>query len=417
MTCRELAVPTAVALGLLVGLPAGARAQGPPPVDSGRFSLGIGGYVRSLTGIHDAGYTVPTGDRRSSFHSDVARIEWRAAWGDRLVLEAHQRIQVRVSSSGGPFGSVAGFGVSADPGRAVDLESVWRPDERTRVSHDLDRLAVTAYTSLGDVTVGRQAITWGSSLLFPVADLWARFSPYELDTEEKPGVDAVRVLAYPAPGVEVDAVVADRGARDDVSAGVRATWTSGAADLWGGAGRLWNEAMVLGGATWIFDTTKLRAEAVVPRDLDAGRWLDPRMTLGFDWVGSRWLLTAEYHFNGLGAPDPRSYAGRLASESFARGESYFLGRHYLGGSVSWTADAQERVRVTATALTNLGDPSGALLPGVSWDLGASARLTLGGLLTAGDEPAFLLGGLPDVRLRSEYGTYGSLGYGLISIYF
>nr|NIP59843.1 hypothetical protein [Gemmatimonadota bacterium]NIR80281.1 hypothetical protein [Gemmatimonadota bacterium]NIT86881.1 hypothetical protein [Gemmatimonadota bacterium]NIU32837.1 hypothetical protein [Gemmatimonadota bacterium]NIU37257.1 hypothetical protein [Gemmatimonadota bacterium] len=340
---------------------------------------------------------------------------WRARWGRRAVLEIHDRVQTTITTTGeGLAESVAGFGVSADPGRAVDLESVWIADERLRAWHDLDRLSLTVYTPVADLTIGRQAITWGTALIFPVADLWARFSPFELDTEEKPGVDGLRILAYPASGLEVDAVVADRGERDDVSAGVRATWSLSSADLYGAAGRLWNQAMALGGITWLFDTVKLRAEAAAARDLDADRWLDPRITAGVDRIGGRWTVSAEYHFNGLGATDPEGYLTRLGSEAFARGESYFLGRHHLGGLASWTVDAQERVRVSVTVLVNLGDPSGALFPTVSWDLGGSTTLSLGGLVALGEEP-----NLAGARtgLRSEYGTYGSLGYSRFSLYF
>ncbi|HSR43184.1 MAG TPA: hypothetical protein VLL48_13445, partial [Longimicrobiales bacterium] len=244
---RRTALPlSATVLLSLLSLPAL-----PPPLqaqislfEGDRSSLGVSGYLRSLTGISDLGYEPPSGDRRSGFHGDVARVRWRARWGDVAVLEVHDRLQTHITSTEGGLGeSVAGFGVSADPGRSVDLEWVWIDDEGLRVWHDLDRLALTVYTPVADVTVGRQAITWGTAVIFPVADLWARFSPFELDTEEKPGVDAVRILAYPKPGLEVDAVVADRGARDDVSAGVRATWSLSAADLYGAAGRLWNQAM------------------------------------------------------------------------------------------------------------------------------------------------------------------------------
>lgn len=383
--------------------------------ESERFSLQLSGYVRSLTGIHDAGYEPPASDRRSGFHGDVIRLKWRAGLGDGFVLDVHDRVQAQVSSSTTGFGSsVAGLGVSASPGRSIDLESVWIDDDRLRVAHDVDRLALTAYTSVADITLGRQAITWGTSLLFPVVDLWAQFSPFELDTEEKPGVDAVRVLAYPRSGLEVDAVVADRGSRDDVSAGVRATWSLPSADVYGAAGRLWEEALAAGGVTWLFDTWTVRTEAVVSRDLEEDRWLTPRATVGLDWIRTDLTVSAEYHLNGLGASDPAGYLGVLQGERFARGESYYLGRHYLGGAVSWALDDQQRMRLAGSALVNLTDPSGAFLPALSWDVGQSTRLSLGALFAFGKEPAFE-GSVP--RIRSEYGTYGNLGYAQGSVYF
>ena len=386
-----------------------------PLIQSGSFTLRATGYIRSLTGVHDTRYDLPTGNRRSGFHADVARVKWRAGWGERFVLEIHNRAQVQVSSSESGFGSsVAGFGVSAAPGHLVDLESVWIQQERLRAWHDVDRLALTFYTPATDVTVGRQAITWGTSLIFPVADLWSQFSPFELDTEEKPGVDAIRMLAYPLPGLELDAVVADRGGQDDVSAGVRATWSLSSADLYGAAGRLWEEAMVVGGVAWLLESWKLRAEAVLPRDLDLHRWLDPRATIGVDRLGYRLTLSGEYHFNGLGANGPNGYLSLLGSESFNRGESYFLGRHYLGGLASWATDEEQRIRLLGSVLVNLSDGSVALLPALTWDVGASTSLALGGLVGIGDRPVFQ-GELP--VLGSEYGTYGDLGHVQVSVYF
>ncbi len=382
----------------------------------GSFSLTLTGYVRSLTGIHDTGYDPPAGDRRSGFHSDVARLRWRGSVGDQIVFDVHNRIQARVSSAeAGGFGrSVAGFGVSAVPRRSVNLESVWIDDERLRAWHDVDRLAVTVFMSAADVTVGRQAITWGTSFLFPVADLWAQFSPFELDTEEKPGVDAVRVLSYPTSGLELDAVVAERGTADDLSAAVRATWSLRSADIYAAAGKFWEQALLIGGVTLLFESWKLRAEAVASRHLDDDRWLDPRATVGADWISTRLTLSMEYHFNGLGVTRPDGYGGRLGSETFARGESYFLGRHYLGALASWAVDGQERTRIGGTALVNLKDGSGALLPSVRWDLGQSTSLTLGGLLAVGDAPNFVSA---QPQIRSEYGSYGDLGYAQISVYF
>lgn len=402
---------------LVLGSPGAAPAQEGEDSEDGAPELDLGGYVRTLTGIHDAGFQPPVGDRRSAFNAVVARLQWELRWADRIRVDVHQRLQARLSTSPGSGlgGSVAGFGVSADPGRAVDLESVWIDDERLQVRHDIDRLALTVYTGPADVTVGRQAITWGTAALFPVADLWSRFSPYELDTEQKPGVDAVRALAYPASGLEVDVVVADRGQRDAVSAGARASVNLPSADLYVAGGRFWDEALFVGGVSWILETTKLRLEAVLPRDLEADRWEDPRVTAGVDWLGSRLTLGAEYHFNGLGAGSAEEYLFRLGSESFARGESYYLGRHYLGALARWTADRGERVRLTGSVLVNLDDPSAALSPAFTWDLGDATRLTVGGLVTGGAVPRFPGVGLPE--LQSEFGSYGDLIWTRFSVYF
>lgn len=387
--------------------------------------LDLGGYARTLTAVHDLRVDPPAGfDRRSAFAGQVVRLKWTARGGGSggWVLEVHDRVQARVTSSASSAagGTVVGFGVSAVPDRTIDLESTLIEEDRFRVWHDLDRLALTLYTDAADITLGRQAVTWGLSALFPVADLWSRFSPFELDTEEKPGIDAVRVLAYPSEGMELDAVLADRGSLDDLSAGVRATWSLPSGDLWIGVGKFWREAIALAGGSVLLEDVKLRAEGALPWEVDdeggdgEDGLADPRITVGADWISGRWVVSGELHFNGVGTGETGDYLARLTSDPrLARGETYYLGRWYAGALASW--QAADRVTLAATALVNLEDPSMALTPGLTWDVGQSARLSLGGLVPFGDPLGFGPGGLPS--FRTEFGAYGALGWTQVSVYF
>lgn len=377
-------------------------------------ALELGGYVRSLTGVSRTGYAPPPGiDRTVGFNAEVLRLAWVLRAGDAVVVEVHQRVQSQATSSDAGFGAtVAGFGVSAVPGRSVDLSTDLVRRDQVRAWHDIDRLALTLYTGAGDVTVGRQAITWGNASLFPVADLWAQFSPFELDTEEKPGVDAVRWLSYPGDRWEIDVVAADRGRRDDFSAGVRATLSLPWADVYAAGGKFWNQAIALGGISAPVGNTTLRAEAALPWDLDTDERTRVRATVGVDWVSGGLLLGGEYHYNGIGASGPDGYAEVLADPRFARGESYSLGRHYLGGLGSLSL-AGDQVQVTLSSLVNVRDPSGALTPVVTATVGQRLRFSGGALIALGQAPAADAA----FALRSEYGTYGSLLFGRASLYF
>lgn len=377
----------------------------------------LSGYVRTFTGVHDRGFDLPrlpaeAEPRTTGFHGQVIRVKWQVE-GDGWRFDLHDRFQARVNS-GRTEGPVLGFGVSAVPDRLVDLETELVSEPGLRVWHDVDRLSLSLFTGPVDLTVGRQAITWGMSGIYPVADLWARFSPFELDTEEKPGIDAVRALFYPVRGLEMDAVIADRGSRAHLSAGVRGTYSLPRADVWAGAGKFWREAMAMGGVTILLDDAKLRAEAVLPWDLDDGTAQDPRATVGVDWISGTLMASAEYHFNGIGAPDPEGYTAVLEDPRFTRGETYYLGRHYLGGTVRWSPDEENRVALALTSLANLGDGSLALTPLLAYDFGQATRVSLGGLLSVGDTPRFET---HPPTLGSEFGTYGSLVYLGISVFF
>lgn len=404
--------PLTLAASVVVALAAAAPAPGQIVLlGDDDATLALSGYLRFLTGLHDRGYDVPGLERSSGFHGEVVRLKWRLEAG-RYVLDVHDRFQARVSSGGGD-GPALGFGVGAPPGRAVDLSTDFIARDGLRVWHDVDRLSLGIRTDVADVTLGRQPITWGISSMFPIADLWAAFSPFELDTEEKPGIDAVRALFYPGDRVEVDAVVADRGSLDDLSAGVRATWGLESADVWAGAGKFWDRAMAMGGVTLLFDETRLRAEAVLPVRLDDAAVERPRATLGLDWIRGRLSLAGEAHYNGLGAAGPDGYVGQAESPGFARGESYFLGRSYLGAAGSWAPDEEGRLRVVASALVNVGDGSAAITPILDYDLGPATSVSVGGLISFGETPVITL----PPRLRSEFGAYGSLLFTRVSIYF
>jgi hypothetical protein len=376
-------------------------------------SVELGGYFQSLTGLYDQGYHLPGTERLSGFNAEVLRLKWTLRVGDGAVVEIHDRLQTQTSSATSGFGgSAAGFGVSVVPGRTVDLSSDIVDESRLKAWHDVDRLALTLYTDLGDVTVGRQAITWGISSLFPVADLWAQFSPFELDTEEKPGIDAVRILSYPSDGLEIDAVVADRGVAEDLSAGIRAGLSLPWADLYFGGGKLWNEAMILSGVSAPVGTWKLRAEGVLPYDLDDEEVDLPRMTLGIDRLGGEFMLSGEYHFNGVGEERPSEYGQVLEDPRFTRGESYYLGRHYLGAVGLWTP-GNDRLSLTVSAMANLQDSSTMFTPIITYDFGQETRMSLGGLVSFGNPPE--VEAVPN--FRSEYGAYGDLFFTRVSIYF
>jgi len=382
--------------------------------EKGEISFSLGGYVRSLTQLYDPGYDIPgVDDREAGIHAEVVRLKWNLRFGKSVLLEVHNRLQAQISSAeSGIGGSAVGFGVSVIPGRRWDLSSVFIDRDRLRVWHDIDRLSLTWYNDVADVTAGRQAITWGISNVYPVADLWAQFSPFELDTEEKPGTDAVRVLNYPTRGLELDAVFADRGSSENFSAGIRAALSLPWADLYAGGGKFWREAIALAGISAPIGSYKVRAEGALPYDLDEDVFELPRVTLGVDWMGGETMLSAEYNFNGIGATHADEYVDVLEDPRYGQGETYFLGRHNLGGLAAWTP-GNDRLNLTVSALWNLQDPSAAFVPNLTYDFGQNTRLSAGAMLSFGDTPLFE----PEPQLRSEFGAYGDFVFTVLSVYF
>lgn len=370
--------------------------------DGGDFRLALGGYAQSASGLQQLTYDTPgpIADQRG-FNSAVLRLELDMQFTRDVTLDVHNRLFWSLNSPPSPMGgSVFGIGASAAPDRTVDLSSTIIDENGIFLENDIDRAALRIYTSAADITLGRQAITWGKSSIFPIVDLWARFSPYELDQSQKRGIDAARVLAYPSMDLELDFVVADRGSLEDLSGGVRAGWTVDRVDLLFAAAKVWNEVVGVVGLSADLTDVKLRAEVVEPFNLDSTEFELPRATVGVDWIRPDFSLIGEYHFNGAGRPDSDEYVEQLSSDIFTRGESYFLGQQYLGATFAYTGVTD--LSLTLTVISNLLDPSVLVSPALRYDISQNADLSLGAFQGFGESPEFL----PTSSFGSEFGSYG-----------
>lgn len=390
-------------------------------VDSPALSWSIGGYARSFSGyqlLDMSGLSgLPAAARpseRVALQADVLRLESNLTFGDVASLEVHDRLFWVLSSE--PLqasGAALGVGATPAPRRWIDLSSRLVDDARSRLDNDLDRLVLRLYLGPVDMTLGRQAITWGTSNLFTVADVWAAFSPFDLDTSQKRGVDAVRAVMSVGQQTELDLVVADRGTLDDLSAGLRATFYLDFGDVYAAVGKFWEQLTLMAGVSASVGAFKLRAEGSLPYDLDASKVLLPRITLGADWLhGEDLMVSLEAHFNGLGSQDASGYAAQLAAPVTARGQTFLLGRWYLGLAASYKP--HELVTLALTPMVNLGDPSALIAWSARYDLSANVDLSVGGFHGLGDGVGLGAGG---VTLGSELGSYGQLVYVQLAAFF
>ncbi|MFP4599899.1 MAG: hypothetical protein ACLFVJ_16695 [Persicimonas sp.] len=400
-----------VALALLA--PTAATAQ-ISILDGEDSYLELGGYIQSVSGVQYLTYDTPDFvEDTTGINAEVLRLEWRGQLTDEVTFEVHNRFFGQISSAdqGLGTGEVIGLGASRRPDRSLDLSSDLLDEEGLIINHDVDRAAVTIYTDTADVTVGRQAITWGRAVLFPVADLWTKFSPFELDQTQKRGTDAARVLAYPSMSTELDFVIADRGCLDDLSGGARASHAFDWGDGFVAAGKFWNEIIAMAGVSATTGNWRGRAELAEPYDLDDGELDLPRATLGADYIAADFQVSAEYHFNGAGQPDPDDYLAQLQSDVFERGESYYLGRHYVGGLVSYSG--LERTQLALSAIANVGDPSVIVAPSFRYILSDEADINFGAFQGVGEDPVVELP--PEVN--SEYGLYGGFAYTQLRVFY
>ncbi|WP_221249273.1 hypothetical protein [Desulfuromonas versatilis] len=305
------------------------------------------------------------------------------------------------------------------PNRRLDLEKDWNRGGRFAHQLFVDRLNLRAHLAGLDWTLGRQAVGFGRISLFSPLDIIAPFPPDALDTEVRPGVDALRASRYFGMTGQAGAIAVFGQGSDDNS--YLATLEGGptGVDLLGIAGVLRERTMGgVGLATQLFGMG-LKGELAwfEGRDPDrpggdlhddfaiAGLEADYRFDNGL-------ILFTQYLHNGAGAGDPAAYPEALASAAVQEGLSFLLGRHYLLVAPSY--QLHPLATVSGLLIWNLEDDSFLLRPLLDLSLSDNLALQLFWNLTHGAKPRQVFG-LPIPR--SEFGSASDSGGVFLKYFF
>lgn len=410
-----LAAPTSLALFLLAApTPAEAQLRG-----------GVRGYVLNVGGY--AGETAAAPD--GFFDLQRLRVMTRPTFGP-LTFDAAYEHTLDLRSAGAGEGLVEGIGGLRPVGDWLDLDGTIRETGRLRWTHRLDRLNVAA-TLPGDVRlrVGRQTISWASTLLLTPGDPFAPFDPADPFREFRGGVDALRLQHFPGPFTELDFVL--RPVKGNAEGGGGGT-TLTALGRWQGLVRGWevsgwggalHEAAAFGaGAVGAVGALALRSELSLRR---AGSSWVLRGAAGADGrrevTGRDLFLSAEIRYDGFGAGDGERLGPVLLSEPFRRGELQLLGRWVAAGTASF--QLHPLVTPDLLVLTSLGDGSVLLGPGLAWSVSDEVSLRLGGFVGLGPSrlvpPPSAGQFVPADALvpESEFGLAPSTFYAAVSAFF
>ena len=162
------------------------------------------------------------------------------------------------------------------------------PTERVHWVHRFDRLNVSwSPSSTIELSVGRQAVSWGTTLFLTPADPFVPFSPTDPFRVFRGGVDAARLRMYPGPLSEIDIVFRPTRtlAGEEVTLLARGLTTVLNWELSGWGGTLYGDPAGAVGLAGGLGAWAVRAEGVV-RDYDGT--VVGRGTLGIDrnWVVS-----------------------------------------------------------------------------------------------------------------------------------
>ena len=341
--------------------------------------------------------------------------EIRAGRNTTFNVAYEQRLHHASGASG-----IAAIGIlpseASTPFRARPL--VWRVTDSGTATwrHEIDRANAQVHVPRADLTIGRQAIGWGRGVMFTAVDLFAPFSPLEVDREWRSGVDAVRADVKLTERSSLDLVGAFGDRLDRSAFAARARGYAGVIDVEVVGGRRAED--LFGGVTSsaAVGDAEVHGEAAafrVPSGVDHEVvW---KVVIGASYrfpIGSGILAYAEYHYSGFGAAHPDEIGARLTTpsflERFVRGDVQILSRHAVGATGSY--EVSPELTYSGQWLHNPGDQSGIVAPALTYTFNDALSLLGSVYIPYGDAPD---GGV----LRSEYGAAPLSGLLQLRLYF
>jgi hypothetical protein len=260
------------------------------------------------------------------------------------------------------------------------------------------------------MTFGRQAVGFGRIVIFSPLDIIAPFPPYALDTDIRPGVDALRLATHYGLDGQLDAIAVFGDSSRHNS--YLATWADNRAgiDMLAIGGLLRERPMFGAGLAGSLGPLGLKGEASVyegERVDEPGGDLHRHMVIAAleSWYrfDNGITLIAQYLHNGAGVDDPADYPQAALSAPVQEGLITLLGRRYLLAAPSY--ELHPLVTLNGLLIWNLDDDSWMLRPTLEINLADNLSLELFWTRPDGPSPQARNWPLPP-EPRSEFGSQG-----------
>lgn len=319
-------------------------------------------------------------------------------WRDFIAFEVAYDVLPIIGGS--QSASISSFAVQQNQAlRLINFDTTLKDSSTNAwvIRHNLDRLTLHIGRPGKEIKIGRQAFNHGSARIFPATDIFVPFGPGTIDTEFKRGVDGVRTTYAINEDHEIEIYgIAHQPTMDhgievnqwmylirwraifpevlDLSCFAGSSYTRPTFGL--------DISTSLLGAT-IYAETFTRV-ARLEEEVDT-----IRASLGIDYQWSMGLHnTIEVHYNSIGSQAPymandMSIIGNQTIVEQEVGESYYLGRWYLGTHLGYQWDL---LSAHSGVIMNVQDQSMMITTHVGYDFADNVVLGLGGLVPIGHAP-------------------------------
>ena len=308
--------------------------------------------------------------------------------------------------------------------RVADFDSPLYPSEdepsgSVGIYHNLDRASIQFSTDFADFSIGRDAIAWGSARIINPTDVIAPYTYDQLDTEDRVGVDAVRVRIPVGVMGEVDTgyIFGNNFDFDKSAIFIRTQLNAAETDFSILLLEFQRDLLVgldvargIGGAGFWLESAYVFIKPFNDEPNASDNYL--RTSVGLDYsFGGETYAFIEYHFNGAGARKPENYLTNLDTPAYTRGGVYLLGRHYL--APGFTRQLTPLISFSGQLLFNLSDPSTWVAPQVTYNIAEDIHLSVGGFVSIGKRPK----NGESAEFQSEFGSYPNLFFSSFRVYF
>ena len=373
----------------------------------------FGGHLKTL----NIGYENPPGTSFDDgfISANSQRIDLKGQLSDTLELELALDNQLLYSDPPGQTSLPAN-----SPNRRLDMQHDWNRGHRWSDQLTIDRLNIRGSLENFDWSVGRQAIGFGRIVIFSPLDVVAPFPPDALDSDIRPGVDAIRGTHYFGLGGQIGGTAVFGPEKEDNSYLLTLSENRAKIDFLAIGGVLRDREMLGLGLAGSIGTLGVKLEVSHYNGKNStrpGGDLHDQFDIGALEFWYRFengiVLLTQYLYNGAGAEQPLDYIAAASSASFSEGLSFLLGQQYLMIGPSW--ELHPLVTLSGLAIWNLDDDSTLLRPQMQFSLGDNLNLDLFYSFNQGKEPQLIA---PSIYIpRSEFGSAGNSGGLLLRWYF
>ncbi len=356
------------------------------------------------------------GGAAGAMDAQILRAQSRFLFEDRFELDLAWQLQFLMATDpafvGGTSlsGTIGGTGAGPQR-RLLPLEGQLAATATSVLSHNLDRLAMKFALPFGDLTLGRQVLSWGTGRFFNPTDVLSPFPPTVIDREVRRGFDAVRLAIAINETTQLDVLWLPQAVAEEHGGVVRFQTNLRGWDASLSAGKYVRDFVF--GFDLVGDLGPVNVHAEGAYTIE---WLKTgdigarffRGVAGADYrPHEKVMLTLEYSFNGYGTTDPSKYVQVLTSARARRGEVFGAGKHVVAAAASWRVD--DLLSGSLAVLCNVADPSAVAIASVEYSFTQSVLLRGGAYVPMGRGPV-------DGQLRSEYGSGAFGAFAQVGVY-